>query len=88
VHPHKHTEVDLESVKEPPAHRISKSEELKGFIKEKVGWMTGNKQLEKEGRAFEKGAHPSKEWERAEEQLIRIERERRKQSREAMLACV
>jgi len=69
---HGHTLQDLESVKEPPPERTS-SFYVKGFIKEKVGRMTGNKQLEKEGRALEKAAHPSKEWERAEEQMMKTQ---------------
>jgi len=67
-----------EAVMEPAPIKITHVEEMKAWAKEKLGRMFGNKKMEKEGIAFEKAAHPNREWAKAEERLQQIVSEQRR----------
>jgi len=60
------------SIMEPAPHRLTTGDEVKGYIKEKWGRLVNDKQLEKEGLAIEKAAHPARSKALAEERLNRF----------------
>lgn len=60
------------SIMEPAPHNITMGEEFKGILKEKWGRLVHDSQLEKEGLAIEKGAHPQRSKALQEERLNRF----------------
>ncbi len=56
-------------IMEPAPQRVSMGDELKGLLMEKWGRLVNDKQMEKEGMAIEKAAHPQRDRALAEERL-------------------